>query len=228
METNRFSNNLFSNRSDSVKKRSSINENEDDLNNKYLKLELKQDENKSYNKEEKYKIFDNNHKQNIFNKNYGQKISLFKQANQVTSSKSKSKRYINENKNKNDLSLDQYIEELKKKYDENPLYYESMDKTTNKYYYRYSFCLFCHHLAFAYKDKVSCVNKCFIMDVKTNEFSEDYPLDFFLESLYDFHYFHMECNGDIIPLYINDKTKEPFFICNVCDKEIFEDVGIIL
>lgn len=224
MERNNFSNNCFIN--PNSLSNSIINE-KCELNNKYLKERLKHDENVSLNKEERYKNFDKFHKQYIFDKNYSQKISLFSQANQVTTNKSKDKRNFNTKKN-NDLSLDEYLEELKQQYDEDPMYFESMNETTHKYFYRFSFCFFCHHLAFAYKDKVTCVNKCFIMDIQTSEFNKDYTLDHLLESHYEYYENHLECNSDIIPLYIDEKSKQPFFICTNCDGKILEANGIIL
>ena len=183
-------------------------------------------------KEEKIKEFDNFHKNNIFQKNYAQKISLFSNSNQSTTSKSKSKNknYIikNNNINNDEMTLDQYIEKIKQKYEDNPFYFESMDKSYNENYYKFSFCLFCHNIAFAFKNKVSCINKCFIMDVNTDEFTPKYKLDYFLESHYDFYYFHMECGGDIIPIYIDDKKKDVFFICTACDNKIFLRNGIVL
>lgn len=127
------------------------------------------------------------------------------------------------------MTLDQYIEIIKQKYEEDPLYFESMEKSINENYYKFSFCFFCHNLAFAYKNKVSCINKCFIMDVNTDEFNEKYLLERFLESHYEFYEnYHMECNGDIIPIYIDEKNKDVFFICTVCDNEIFKKAGIVL
>ena len=217
----------------------SYNIDENEINNRYKNLELKMEESDIDNKEEKYQKYYNSRKKYIFNKNYGKKISLFTQSNQDTSNKSKSKSKRNLihkkniehncfNKETDELTLEQYIEELKKKYDEDPIYFENMDKINNIYYYRFSFCFFCHHPAFAYRDEVSCINKCFNMKIRTNEFSENYTLDNFLESHFEFCSNHMECNGDIIPLFINEKTKEPFFICTNCDNKILEKIGIKL
>ena len=227
MKANNISNNFLSNNSELFSNNHSFNENENYINKKYFKLEQKQSDINASNKEEKYKIYDTIHKKAIFEKNYGEKISLYSQANQSTTSKTKSKRNLPENK-KDSLSLDEYIEELKHKYEEDPIYFESMDESINKKYYLYSFCFFCHHLAFAYEDQVTCVNKCFLMKIKTEEFSQKYTLDNLLESHFDFSEGHLECNGDIILIYIDEKKKEPFFICNVCDKEILEKNEIIL
>ena len=85
MKENNTSNNFLLNDSNTSQKNYIFNENEDNLNNKYLKIEQK--ENDSLKNEEKYKIYENSHKKKIFEKNYGQKISLFSQANQSTTSK---------------------------------------------------------------------------------------------------------------------------------------------
>ncbi len=175
-------------------------------------------------KEEKYRIHDKIHKNNIFDKNYGQKISLNPQANQSNTSKTQRNIKIPENNN-HELTFVQYCEELNKKYEEDPIYYVCMDETTDKNYYLYSFCFLCHNLAFAYKDQVSCVNKCFLLDVKTDEFNDTYTLDSFMESLYDFFDFHFECNGDVIYLFMGEK-KKPYFICSVCDKATLANIGI--
>ena len=227
MELDKFNNILFFNKNNSSKESICIKENKNNLDDKYLKIEQKHDEKQSLNNEEKYKNYDNAHKKIIFEKNYGQKISLYSQSNQPTTSKSKNKKNIIVDRKK-DLSLEEYLEELKRKYDEDPIYFESMDKSNNKYYYRFSGCFFCHNLAFAYKDKVTCLNKCFTMDVQTNEFNDDYTLDNFLESHYEFYYDHIECNANIIPIYIDEKRKEPYFICYSCDKEILKKAGIII
>ena len=124
--------------------------------------------------------------------------------------------------------LDQYIEELKQKYEEDPIFFECMDKSYNEYYYKYSFCPFCHCLCFAYMDKVACVNKCFIMDILTEEFSEKFEVDNFLDCYENFHDMHFDCNGEIIPIYINHKKKSVYFICTGCDGEILKNVGIFL
>jgi hypothetical protein len=226
MKANNISNNFLNADSDSKQNIQIFNENENNIDSKYYKIEQSQPKINNLEKEEKYKIHDQNHKKNIFDKNYGQKISLNSQANQSTTSKTQRNIKLSKDKCK-DLSLDQYIEELNKKYEEDPIYYESMDETTDKNYYLFAFCYFCDHLAFAYKDQVTCVNKCFSYDIKTEEFSEKYPLDLFLESHYDFFDFHFECNGDIIFLFFDEK-KKPFFICSVCDKKILEKAGIEL
>ena len=103
-----------------------------------------------------------------------------------------------------------------------------IDKTNNKYYYRFGFCLFCHHLAFVYKDRVMCVSKCIDYNIKTDEFDETYTLENFIDELYYFSTNHYECNGNIIPMFIDDVKKEAFFICTACDKETFDKVGITL
>ena len=136
MKTNNISNNFLFSNSYLFHKNHSFNENENYINKNNLKIEQKQYDINSLNKEEKYKIYDTIHKKEIFEKNYGEKISLFTQANQSTTSKSKSKSKRNFPENKyNDLLLDEYIEELKHKYENDPTFYESMDKTINKKYY---------------------------------------------------------------------------------------------
>lgn len=245
MEVNNNKNIFLYEDSDSKQSCHSYNIDENEINTRYKNLDLKMDKSSIDNKEEKYKSYLNSHKKLVFDKNYGKKISLFTQSNQDTSNKSKSKskrnlikknntennysNSINEReKEKEDLTLEQYIEEIKKKYDEDPIYFENMEELDNRNYYRFSFCFFCHYPAFAYKDEITCINKCYDMKIRTNEFSENYTLDNFLSSHFDFCSNHMECNGVIIPLFIDEKTKEPFFICTNCDDKILEKVGIKL
>ena len=223
METNNFSNILLLNNSNYPHLNYSFNENENEntISKKYLKMELKEAENNSLkNEEEKYKIYENSHKNKIFEKNYGQKISSFCQLNP-------DKKSSLENKN-DDLLIDEYINELKNKYTEEFIFSEIIDKDINEYYHLFSSCPFCHYLAFSYKDVISCINKCFIMKLKTCEFIDKCTLDYLLNSYYEYCQYHLECNGEIIPLFIDDKTKKPFFICTNCDKDIFKKNGIIL
>ena len=200
-------------------------EEENDIIKKYLKIELNQAENYSLKSEEKHKIYENTHKMKIFEKNYGQKIALFGKKHQNKLSKNNQEN-LKENKN-NSVFLDEYIKELKQNYEDDPSFYDSMDELINKYYYQYSPCPFCQNLAFAYKDIISCVNKCFIFKVKTSEFSENCTLNSLLDSHNEYSYDHLECNGDVIPLYIAEK-KRYYFFCSVCDKDILEKNGIIL
>ena len=227
MEKNNLS--IFLNNSNYSKENYAFNENENEINisKKYLNIELKQEENNTLKNEEKYKIYENSHKNKIFEKNYGQKISLSNQLNLGTINKSKSKNNSLENID-NDLSIGEYINELKKKYAENNIFSEDMNININKYYYLFSFCPLCHNLAFAYRDIISCVNKCFMLKIQTSEFNDKYTLDIFLKSYYDFCKYHLKCNGEVIPIYIDDNTKKPFFICTSCDNDIFEKNGIIL
>ena len=243
MEVNNNKNIFLYEDSNSKQSCHSYNIGENEINNRYKNFELKMEEDNIDNKEEKYQNYLDSRKKSVFNKNYGKKISLFTQSNQDTSnkSKSKSKRNLthknniendysnsNEEKEKEDLTLDQYREEIKKKYEEDEIYFANMNETNNKYYYLHSFCFFCHYPAFAYKDQVSCINNCINMKIRTNEFSENFTLDYFLEYHFEFCSDHLECNGDIIPLFIDEKTKVPFFICTYCDKEVLEKVGIKL
>ena len=227
MEKNNLS--IFLNNSNFSKENYAFNENENEINisKKYLNIELKQEENNTLKNEEKYKIYENSHKKKIFEKNYGQKISLFSQANQSTTSKSKNKGNLLEDKN-SDSWLDEHIKELKQKYEDDHIFFECMDEKVNKDYHLFSFCCFCYKLAFAYNDVVTCLNKCFLMKVKTSEFNYEYTLDHLISSHFEYSYYHSECGGEIIPLYINHKTGEPFFICTACDKKILEKNGIIL
>ena len=76
-------------------------------------------------------MYENSHKKKIFEKNYGQKISLFSQANQSTTSKSKNKGNLLEDKN-SDSWLDEHIKELKKQYEDDHIFFECMDEKVNK------------------------------------------------------------------------------------------------
>ena len=60
------------------------------------------------------------------------------------------------------------------------------------------------------------------MKIKTEEFNDKYSLDNFLVSYNDFYKDHLEWKSDIIPLFIDEEKKEPFFICSVCDKLFLE------
>ena len=212
--------------SDSKQNNHIFNENENNIDNKYLKIEQKQSQINCSNKEEKYRMHDKIHKNSIFDKNYGQKISLDSQANQSTTSKTQRNINISKDNNK-ELSFDQYLEELKKKYEKDDIYYVGIDETMDKNYYLYSFCCYCNNLAFAYKDKVSCVNKCFLFDVPTDEFNDKYTMDRFMESFNDFFEFHFECNGEIIYLFMGEQ-KKPYFICSACDTATLANVGVEL
>ena len=243
MEVNKNKNIFLYEDSNSKQSCHSYNIGENEINKRYKYLAMKMEEDNIDNKEEKYQNYLESRKKNIFNKNYGKKISLYTQSNLDTSNKSKSKskrnliqknniqkKYpnpINENE-KEDLTLDQYREKIKKKYEEDNIYFANIDEENPKYCYLFSFCFFCHFPAFAYKDHISCINKCIDMKIRTNEFSENYTLDNFLESHYEYSSNHFECGGDIIPLFIDEKNKEPYFICNVCDNEIFKKLGIKL
>ena len=227
MKSNIISNNCLLNDSNISKKNYIFNENENNLNNKYLKTESKQSGNDSLKNEEKYKTCKNSHKKKIFAKNYEQKISLFSQEYQSMTSKSKKKRNLLEDKN-SDSWLDEHIKELKKKYEVDHIFFVCRDEKVNKDYYLFSSCSICNNLAFAYNDVVTCLNKCFILKLKTSELNYEYTLDHLLSSYNKFSYCHSDCGGDIIPLFINYKTQQPFFICTACDKKIFEKNGIIL
>ena len=230
MEEKNFSNIMLFNNSNYMQKNYSFNENENEntISKKYLKMKLKETANDSLkNEEEKYKINKNSHKNKIFQKNYGQKISSFYQLNSSTTNESKSENNLLENQS-NDLLIDEYINELKEKFNDDLIFSEIMNKNINNYDHIFSSCPFCHHLAFAYKDVVSCFNKCFMMNVKICEINDKYTFDNLLNSYYEYCLYHLKCNGDIIPLFIDDKTKKPFYICTNCDKDIFEKNGIIL
>ena len=177
-----------------------------DENEIYKNIELKMDKNNRDNKEEKYMNYFNSRNKRIFNKIYGKKISLFTQSNLDI-----------------ELTIEQYIEELKKKYHENPMHPEDIKELNNRYYYRFSLCFFCHCPAFAYNDEVSCINKCFNVIVRTNAFNENHTLDNFLKSHFEFCSKHTKCNGHFIPILINEKIKEPYFICTNCDNELLEN-----
>ena len=227
MKTNNIINSFLFQNSESKQDNNIFNDDENDINKKYKQLEQRQDDINSFKKEEKYKLYENNHKKYVFNKNYGQKISIFSQSCLETSSKSKSKKDLLQEKSR-ELTVEQFFKAIKRKYEDDPVYFEMIDETNNKYYYRFGFCLFCHHLAFAYKDRVMCVNKCIDYNIKTDEFDETYTLENFLDELYYFSTNHYECNGNIIPMFIDDVKKEAFFICTACDKETFNKVGITL
>ena len=141
MKTNNISKIFPRNDSDSKQKNHIFNENENNIDNKYLKIEQKQSQINCSNKEEKYRMHDKIHKNSIFDKNYGQKISLDSQANQSTTSKTQRNINISKDNNK-ELSFDEYLEELKKKYEEDDIYYVGIDETMDKNYYLYSFCCY--------------------------------------------------------------------------------------
>ena len=175
-------------------------------------------------KEEKYREILNSHKKLLFNKNYGHKIDVFSKSNQLTNNKSKNQPIIQHNN-----SLETYIEELKEKYKENPIFFENMNSSNNKYFYRFSFCFFCHNLVVAYQDKVICINGCFTLDVNTDDFNNNYTLDMFLEEYSNFTSNHLFCNKeDIIPIYVDNEKRSTFFICSKCDKKIFDKADIVL
>ena len=176
-------------------------------------------------KEEKYYALINRQKKMIFDKNYGNKIS---QANESTS-----KKYSNNNKKKlrknNDDPIGTYIEQIKQQYKENPIYFESLNSTNSKDFYKYSFCFNCQHIVVAYQDKVICTNGCYQLDVNTDEFNSDYSLDMFLNQYDEYTSEHMFCERkDIVPIYIDNEEKYAFFICKKCDKKYFDKAGIIL
>jgi hypothetical protein len=101
-----------------------------------------------------------------------------------------------------------YIENLKQKYKEDPNYFDSMNSSNNKEYFRYSFCFSCHNLAVAYQDKVICTNGCYKLDINTDEFNSNYTLDMFLEEYYKFTSNHLFCDKEnIIPIYIDNEKK---------------------
>ena len=124
--------------------------------------------------------------------------------------------------------MDEYIEQIKKKYKEDPIYFESMNKSNNKYHYLFSFCFFCQSPVVACDDKVICINGCFNLPVPTEDFNDNYTLDMFLDQHHEFALEHLICYGDIIPIYVDNKNKKVFFICTKCDKDIFSKAGIEL
>lgn len=128
----------------------------------------------------------------------------------------------------NNISLDKYIETIKYKYNEDPLFFESMNSSNNKYFYLFSFCYFCQNPVVACEDKVICTKGCYKLDVKTEEFNENYTLDKFLDEYNEFSLDHLLCNGDIIPIYVDNDKQSSFFICTKCDEAIFNKAGIIL
>ena len=73
MNANNISNNFLNADSDSKQNNHIFNENENNIDSKYYKIEQSQPKINNLEKEEKYKIHDQNHKKNIFDKNYGQK-----------------------------------------------------------------------------------------------------------------------------------------------------------
>ena len=246
MENNNINNNnnvfLYTD-SESKQNYRSYNIDENQINDRYMNLSQKMEGNDIDKKEEKYQQYYNSRKKCIFENNYGKKISLFTQSNQDTSNKSKSKSkinlvqdkiiydenvYITENDEEKDLTVEQYREYIKKKYEDDPLYFEAMDEENNKYHYRHCFCFFCHYPAFVYKNVVTCISKCYNMKIRTDEFDDNYTLTNFLDDHYYFYTDHYECGGNIIPMFIDERNKEPYFICDVCDGKVLEKIGIIL
>ena len=49
-----------------------------------------------------------------------------------------------------------------------------------------------------------------------------------MEDYNEFYSYHMICDGDILPIYIDNEEKNAFFICTKCDQETFDKAGIIL
>ena len=96
-----------------------------------------------------------------------------------------------------------------------------MDKSNNKYYYLFSFCFFCQKPVVACDDKVICINGCFNLPVPTEDFNDNYTLDQFLDEHHEFVSDHLICDGDIIPIYVDNEEQKAFFICTKCDKDIF-------
>lgn len=124
--------------------------------------------------------------------------------------------------------MEEYIEKIKDKYNKEPFFFESMNSSSYKYFYLFSFCFFCQNPVVAFEDKVICTKGCYKLDVKTEEFNEHYTLDKFLDEYNDFCSNHLLCNGDIINIYVDNQEQSAFFICTQCDKEIFEKSGINL
>lgn len=176
-------------------------------------------------KKKKYNEKIESHKKYIFQQNLGNKINILIKSNETTISKPKKQSSCIKPENQ---PLDEYIKNIKQKYKEDPVYFESMNKTNNIYHYLFSLCFFCQHPVVACDDKVVCVNGCYNMDVKTREFNNDYTLDKFLNDHYDFTSDHLICNGDIIPVYVDNEEQYAFFICTVCDKKVFDKAGVKL
>ena len=174
-------------------------------------------------KEEKYTKINDSHKRIIFMKNFGEKIKNIEKSNQLNNN---GKKYILI-KPKN-LPLDKYLEQLKEYYFDEPIFFESMNITNNKYHYLFSFCPFCQNLVVACDDKVICTNGCYNLGVRTDEFNDKYTLDKFLESYYLYTSDHIQCNGEIIPIYVDNEEEYVFFICSDCDKKIINKFGIVL
>ena len=190
-----------------------------------IKKQLSDDENIiSSIKEKQYKDVINSHKKYIFKKNYENKLDTFFYSNKSTNNKSK-KLSIMKPKI---IPLEEYIERIKQKYKEHPIYFEKMNKYNDEYHYLFSFCFFCYNPVVAYDNKVICINGCLNLDVRTEEFNENYTLDKFLNQHYEFTSEHLLCNGDINPVFVDGEGQTAFFICNKCDKETFEKVGIKL
>lgn len=124
--------------------------------------------------------------------------------------------------------MEKYIEKIKDKYNKNPIFFDNMNANNNKYFYLFSFCFFCQNPVVACEDKVICTNGCYKLDVKTEEFNENYSLDKFLDEYNDFCSNHLLCNGDIIPIYVDNDSQSSFFICTKCDQETFKKAEITL
>ena len=188
-----------------------------------IQKELNEKENIISNiKEKHFNEIIKSHKKFIFKKNYGNKVDSIYDSNKETNKKSKKLSVL---KPKN-ISLEEYIEKIKREYKEHPVFFESINKYNNEYHYLFSFCFFCHNPAVACDNKVICVNGCLNLDVRTEEFSDNYTLDKFLNQHYDFISDHLLCEGDVTPLFVDGEGQTAFFICNKCDKDVFKKAGM--
>ncbi len=118
-----------------------------------------------------------------------------------------------------------------------------MNKGNNKYHYLFSFCFNCQNPVVACDDKVICINftifnhfyfickndnGCYKLDIETDEFNDNYTLDKFLDEYREFSSDHLLCNGDIIPIYVDNEAENAFFLCTKCDQEMLSKSGITL
>ena len=157
-------------------------------------------------------------------KNYGNKIKGIENSNNFTNNKNNEYILIKPE----NYPLDKYFEQLKQYYINDPIFFENMNITNNKYHYLFSFCPFCQNLVVACDDKVICTNGCYNFGVRTDEFNNKYTLDKFVESYYEYTSEHLQCDGKIIPIYVDNQEEYAFFICSNCDQKTLNRFGIIL
>jgi len=183
--------------------RSSLN------NNNYSKINKNNfDYNKSY-KKEKDKELLNNQKHIRFNQNYENKIK----------DNANNNNNINSNNNE-EVFLSDYIEKIKQIYQDRTEYDSFI---SDKGYYNFSHCPFCHKPSIFYIDRVQCIDNCFKTALPSDTFSPNYTLDNFIEQYEEYYTKHLDCHADLITLYIDNESKTAEFLCSKCERNIFDD-----